>query len=148
MNITQTPSSIGCFRAYHTVCAGILRQRNRCAFHHDFTTLETVRYYMPLVCFCFEGIRGDPLGYLCIYDVNPQFFVVVCFLFLISVKTYVHVPDWKIPLTKKGFGDGQRAGEKIKEYIGDKPLFIYTSPYLRTKQVPYDAVSRGLFVAQ
>lgn len=51
------------------------------------------------------------------------------------VQTYVHVPDWKIPLTKKGFGDGQRAGEKIKEYIGDKPLFIYTSPYLRTKQV-------------
>ncbi|CAM9658412.1 unnamed protein product, partial [Hapterophycus canaliculatus] len=48
-------------------------------------------------------------------------------------STYVHVPDWKIPLTKKGFGDGQRAGEKIKEYIGDKPLFIYTSPYLRTK---------------
>jgi len=50
-------------------------------------------------------------------------------------QTYVHVPDWKIPLTKKGFGDSQRAGEKIKEYIGDKPLFIYTSPYLRTKQV-------------
>lgn len=50
-------------------------------------------------------------------------------------KTYVHVPDWKIPLTKKGFGDGKRAGERIKEYIGDKPLFIYTSPYLRTKQV-------------
>lgn len=49
-------------------------------------------------------------------------------------STYVHVPDWKIPLTKKGFKDGQRAGEKIKEYIGDKPLFIYTSPYLRTKQ--------------
>ncbi|CAN0424845.1 unnamed protein product, partial [Ectocarpus sp. 8 AP-2014] len=47
---------------------------------------------------------------------------------------YVHVPDWKIPLTKKGFGEGQKAGEKIKEYIGDKPLFIYTSPYLRTKQ--------------
>ncbi|CAN0356125.1 unnamed protein product, partial [Laminaria digitata] len=50
-------------------------------------------------------------------------------------QTYVHVPDWKIPLTKKGFKDGQLAGEKIKEYIGDKPLFIYTSPYLRTKQV-------------
>ncbi|CAB1103528.1 unnamed protein product [Ectocarpus sp. CCAP 1310/34] len=49
-------------------------------------------------------------------------------------STYVHVPDWKIPLTKKGFGEGQKAGEKIKEYIGDKPLFIYTSPYLRTKQ--------------
>lgn len=54
---------------------------------------------------------------------------------VVSIQTYVHVPDWKIPLTKKGFGDGQRAGEKIKEHIGDKPLFIYTSPYLRTKQV-------------
>lgn len=53
----------------------------------------------------------------------------------VSAQTYVHVPDWKIPLTKKGFKDGQIAGEKIKEYIGDKPLFIYTSPYLRTKQV-------------
>lgn len=57
------------------------------------------------------------------------------FCVLCSIQTYVHVPDWKIPLTKKGFGDGQKAGEKIKEYIGDKPLFIYTSPYLRTKQV-------------
>ncbi|CAM9128146.1 unnamed protein product, partial [Choristocarpus tenellus] len=47
---------------------------------------------------------------------------------------YVHIPDWKIPLTKKGFQDSRVAGENIKEFIGDKPLFIYTSPYMRTKQ--------------
>ena len=50
-------------------------------------------------------------------------------------STYVHVPDWKIPLTKQGYKDAQLAGQKIKELIGDDPLFVYTSPYLRTKQV-------------
>lgn len=48
---------------------------------------------------------------------------------------YVHVPDWKIPLTKQGYADGRNAGRLIKEHIGDKdPIFIYTSPYMRTKQ--------------
>ncbi|CAM9141485.1 unnamed protein product, partial [Phaeothamnion confervicola] len=49
-------------------------------------------------------------------------------------STYVHVPDWKIPLSKQGYRDARLAGQKVKEYVGDKPLFIYTSPYLRTKQ--------------
>lgn len=64
-------------------------------------------------------------------------------LLSVPAQTYVHVPDWKIPLTKKGFGDGQRAGTRIKEIIGDKPLFIYTSPYLRTKQVRRGRASRA-----
>jgi phosphohistidine phosphatase SixA len=34
----------------------------------------------------------------------------------------------------QGYRDARLAGQKIKEHIGDKPLFIYTSPYLRTKQ--------------
>jgi hypothetical protein len=35
----------------------------------------------------------------------------------------------------QGYRDARLAGQKIKEHVGDKPLFIYTSPYLRTKQV-------------
>jgi broad specificity phosphatase PhoE len=49
-------------------------------------------------------------------------------------STYVHVPDWKIPLTKQGFRDGRKAGLEMKRIIGDKPIFFYTSPYMRTKQ--------------
>lgn len=48
--------------------------------------------------------------------------------------TYVVVPDWKVPLTKKGHQDGHIAGLRIKELVGEKPLYIYCSPYMRTKQ--------------
>lgn len=47
---------------------------------------------------------------------------------------YERIPDWKIPLTEKGIAQARDAGAKIKELIGDKPIAIYCSPYLRTKQ--------------
>lgn len=47
---------------------------------------------------------------------------------------YERIPDWKVPLTERGIAQARDAGAKIKELIGDKPLSIYCSPYLRTKQ--------------
>mmetsp|Transcript_27610 Transcript_27610/g.36226 ORF Transcript_27610/g.36226 Transcript_27610/m.36226 type:complete len:304 (-) Transcript_27610:154-1065(-) len=47
---------------------------------------------------------------------------------------YVHCPDWKIPLTRKGWADARLAGDVVKEIVKDAPIFFYTSPYLRTKQ--------------
>jgi phosphohistidine phosphatase SixA len=46
----------------------------------------------------------------------------------------VVVPDWKVPLTRKGHQDAMLAGAKIKEIVGEKPLYVYCSPYMRTKQ--------------
>jgi hypothetical protein len=36
--------------------------------------------------------------------------------------------------TDKGTLESQRLGIKIKEIVGEAPLFIYCSPYLRAKQ--------------
>eukprot|EP00639_Heterosigma_akashiwo_P014949 CAMPEP_0206367104 /NCGR_PEP_ID=MMETSP0294-20121207/3846_1 /ASSEMBLY_ACC=CAM_ASM_000327 /TAXON_ID=39354 /ORGANISM="Heterosigma akashiwo, Strain CCMP2393" /LENGTH=291 /DNA_ID=CAMNT_0053813291 /DNA_START=154 /DNA_END=1029 /DNA_ORIENTATION=- len=47
---------------------------------------------------------------------------------------YAHCPDWKIPLTRRGWGDARLAGERVKEVVGDAPLLFYCSPYRRTKQ--------------
>uniref|UniRef100_A0A7S1XZL4 Uncharacterized protein n=1 Tax=Phaeomonas parva TaxID=124430 RepID=A0A7S1XZL4_9STRA len=52
----------------------------------------------------------------------------------VDPQAYVNTPDWKIPLTKKGWKDARLAGQQIKEIVGDSPIYIYTSPYLRTKQ--------------
>jgi broad specificity phosphatase PhoE len=44
-------------------------------------------------------------------------------------------PDWKIPLSEKGWQQAQRAGRHIEQLIGtDDPILFYVSPYLRTKQ--------------
>jgi len=48
--------------------------------------------------------------------------------------TYKHIPDWKIPLTRKGIIQAENAGILIKSLIGNGPLSIYCSPYRRTKE--------------
>ena len=49
-------------------------------------------------------------------------------------RAYVTTPDWKIRLTRKGHADSLAAGLKVKELVEESPVYIYTSPYLRTKQ--------------
>ena len=39
-----------------------------------------------------------------------------------------------MPLTARGRKEADDAGKKIKSIIGDEPVAIYCSPYLRTKQ--------------
>lgn len=47
---------------------------------------------------------------------------------------YCTVPDWLIPLTENGKAQSREAGKKIKAIIGDEPVVVFCSPYLRTKQ--------------
>ena len=47
---------------------------------------------------------------------------------------FKEMPDWKIRLTEKGKEQARQAGEDIKERVGDAPVVIYYSPYIRTQQ--------------
>lgn len=47
---------------------------------------------------------------------------------------YSHTPDWMIPLTEEGINQSKQLGKDLREIVGDGPLFIYCSPYIRTKQ--------------
>lgn len=47
---------------------------------------------------------------------------------------YCSIPDWKIPLTTVGVKQSQHLGQRIKEIVGESPLFMYCSPYIRAKQ--------------
>ena len=47
---------------------------------------------------------------------------------------YVSTADWKIPLSDRGRQQAEEAGKRLRELIADEPFFVYTSPYLRTRQ--------------
>ena len=40
--------------------------------------------------------------------------------------------DWKIPLTEKGKEQARIAGGKLKSLVGNQPVMVFVSPYLRT----------------
>lgn len=52
----------------------------------------------------------------------------------IDENVYTTVPDWKVPLTENGKIQAVETGKRVKQLIGDDPVSIYCSPYLRTKQ--------------
>jgi broad specificity phosphatase PhoE len=52
----------------------------------------------------------------------------------LSDLTYVTTPDWKIPLSTRGIEQAVAAGKELRTLIGDGSLYIYVSPYLRTRQ--------------
>lgn len=53
----------------------------------------------------------------------------------VDENAYTYIPDSKIPLTEKGRCEAVEVGKKIKDMIGNTDsLYIYTSPYMRTKQ--------------
>jgi broad specificity phosphatase PhoE len=47
---------------------------------------------------------------------------------------YASVPDNKIPLTALGQEQSEKAGEELKELIGDESVEWFVSPYVRTAQ--------------
>lgn len=50
-------------------------------------------------------------------------------------KAYVTTPDWKVPITPKGRNQANKAGETLNSLIdADEFVFLYYSPYLRTRQ--------------
>jgi broad specificity phosphatase PhoE len=52
----------------------------------------------------------------------------------VDEEAYHTIPDWLIPITDKGKEQAVEMGKTIKEIIKDEPLYIYYSPYLRTRQ--------------
>lgn len=48
-------------------------------------------------------------------------------------SAYASIPDWKIPLTERGVEQSRQLGVAVKEIVGTSPLFIYCSPYKRTR---------------
>jgi len=46
--------------------------------------------------------------------------------------SYASIPDWKIPLTRRGERQAAHAGEELHKLIKGERLFIYCSPYKRT----------------
>lgn len=52
----------------------------------------------------------------------------------VDEEAYHTIPDWLIPITEIGENQARDMGQKIKALIGNEPIYIYYSPYLRTRQ--------------
>jgi broad specificity phosphatase PhoE len=47
---------------------------------------------------------------------------------------YLTIPDYALNLTLNGIEQARQAGNEIKEIIGSEELYVYLSPYVRTRQ--------------
>lgn len=47
---------------------------------------------------------------------------------------YLTVPDYALPLTPRGIEQAQLAGSELKEIIGSENVYVYVSPFFRTRQ--------------
>lgn len=56
---------------------------------------------------------------------------------------YERVPDHRIGLTPKGFEQARATGEIIRSLVGDDPVDVYASPYLRARQT-FEALGLGV----
>ncbi|CAF1647983.1 unnamed protein product, partial [Didymodactylos carnosus] len=56
---------------------------------------------------------------------------------------YTRIPDSQIDLTDAGIEQARQAGKQLREIIRNETLYVYLSPYKRSKQT-YDAIARDL----
>ena len=47
---------------------------------------------------------------------------------------YLTIPDYALNLTQNGIEQARQAGNEIKAIIGSEKLYVYLSPYVRTRQ--------------
>jgi broad specificity phosphatase PhoE len=52
----------------------------------------------------------------------------------VDEEAYHTIPDWLIPITAKGEIQAREMGMKIRDIIHNEPIYVYYSPYLRTRQ--------------
>jgi broad specificity phosphatase PhoE len=52
----------------------------------------------------------------------------------IDENAYSSIPDWKIPLTRRGERQALRAANELATLLAGESLFAYCSPYLRAKE--------------
>ncbi len=57
----------------------------------------------------------------------------VCF-FNLSIALYSRIADHQIELTEKGHEQAREAGKKLRSIIGNESVYVYMSPYRRSKQ--------------
>lgn len=46
---------------------------------------------------------------------------------------YTRTPDWKVPITKAGEEQREKAYKAFRELIGDEAYMVYCSPWIRTR---------------
>ncbi|MEU4800859.1 histidine phosphatase family protein [Actinosynnema sp. NPDC023587] len=51
----------------------------------------------------------------------------------IDELAYCRVPDHALPLTPRGEQEAAEAGPRVKALLGDGPVAVYVSPYVRTR---------------
>jgi broad specificity phosphatase PhoE len=56
---------------------------------------------------------------------------------------YSRTQDYKLNLTETGREEARNAGIKISNVIGEEGLYVYISPYFRTRQT-YDEISKSV----
>ncbi len=47
---------------------------------------------------------------------------------------YETIPDYALKLTQQGISQAKQAGREIKSIIGDESLYVYLSPFFRTRE--------------
>ena len=52
----------------------------------------------------------------------------------VDPNQYESVPDYALNLTPRGIEQAQQAGREIKGVLGEESLYVYLSPYFRTRQ--------------
>src|SRR5512144_1971522 len=52
----------------------------------------------------------------------------------VDKNQYKSVPDYALNLTDEGILQARRAGLELKQLIGTESLYVYLSPYYRTRQ--------------
>jgi broad specificity phosphatase PhoE len=56
---------------------------------------------------------------------------------------YLTVPDYALNLTPDGIMQARQAGQEIKHIVGDETVYVYLSPYHRTRQT-YACIQESL----
>lgn len=65
----------------------------------------------------------------------------------VNREVYSNTPDWKIPLTQLGREQAFDCGRRLRKIIQDEKLYIYYSPYARTRQT-LDEIRRSFDESQ
>lgn len=50
-----------------------------------------------------------------------------------DTSVYAKIPDNQLKLTERGVSQATRAGEELKELVGNEIVTFYVSPYLRSR---------------
>lgn len=58
-------------------------------------------------------------------------------------KYLIHSQDWRLPLLPEGLEASREMGVNLSELIGDEPVYVYYSPYIRAREA-MKAVLEGL----